>query len=755
MLRLTCRCRVGHDSGFLPVKQAIQGAIMPSQWEFRLEWTEMSTPVLLTVDTLPIKRSTLDIQPDQSATGAWCFTLPPHVHGTARIEAEAANRERVTEIVELRDGYTLPEQQVLFFLDWIKLYRQVFKEYSDAGQIDVLLLIEGLDTYRVKDNSGLLRKDISPQTQRHISDLLGNILKSPLRRLSDEHQLVDPGEIRRISPSTIDYFIRHPETWQSRSHLQPRPLQLLDERSEEDFNVYENRFVLYFLLVLEKRLLGILAHDRSVLDALQVKLPESKLRASYGLMDTGQDEIQLLLEQQQKASGAVHDTEQFLNIIRRVRSDPMFEDVLPLTGPPRANTALTLHPSYGSLFRLYQQIDLEEFNHQRVRSLDEARQSSLHSAYRAFCYLLVLRVLKEHPFALQASAAARLPVFQTENVSAAARGPASSGSWLTFEHVLARAAQVTVEIVQNLDEPLLDGAIHVTFSYSADKTAEMHLSHAWLVPDITWWGNLDTDSAEKELAGRRLYEACLRTVSKVSPVRELTVHHRRSRPTETPKPPERHSIFILHPTPPTLLDDRLDYSGARLFFNFGDNFVDESDYQRYGGYKIGFLPIYPSTAESEELSLERLRHLMRIHLFDLGLVNVCWNCGHVAKGLLTNGLWRYRCQNSQCRLQWGEVQCSCGHKYFKTKAPTRGNKDFKDIMGTVSSPHDYIVMSEALAGRLAISSPCEDLDRLDDFWAICPYCGHCEKENKSQSCLRCRSRREAKNLKSSVESDLK
>jgi hypothetical protein len=202
---------------------------------------------------------------------------------------------------------------------------------------------------------------------------------------------------------------------------------------------------------------------------------------------------------------------------------------------------------------------------------------------------------------------------------------------------------------------------------------------------------------------------------------------------------------VLHPTPPSQFDDRLGYAGSRLFLNYGDNFVDKSDYERYGGYKIGFLPVYPAATESEELSIERIRHLIRIHLFELGLVNVCWNCGNTGKGSVTNnGLQRYQCQNSQCRLQWGEVQCNCGRKYFKMKAPKKKSaENFKDIMGEIHSPHEHIALSEALAGRLTISSACEDLDRLDDFWAICPYCGHCEKENNSHSCLRCRSRREA------------
>jgi len=395
MLTLQCRQRMLLDATYVPIESLAKQPIRASEWHFVVEWTKGDAPQRLRVDEALIRQSDLLQPPDE---GRWNFSLPSTVHDLTRIEVESYSGQVVVGIVPVVTGYQLPESQLRVLLEWLDLCREVWQTYALGDRMHVLDLVDAAMSLPTDTAAEEHKEDVPEDKLFELAKLLDEMLHSPLGRLIDEPFLVDPGEIQRISPSTVDYFIHHPETWRLRTYVRPQPVKLLDERSMEDFDVYENRFVLYFLNELDVRLAGLIDRYDEIAKEMAVKVPEMKLDASRWLLNLPDEELDKLQSQRDQAEHLVHILTRYRANLRQVRSAPMFSGVRTLTGAPRPNTALRLHPIYGRLYRLYEEIHQGEFSHKRVRLLGDAQTSDFNALYGNFCLVTLLRALRNENY---------------------------------------------------------------------------------------------------------------------------------------------------------------------------------------------------------------------------------------------------------------------------------------------------------------------------------------------------------------------
>ncbi len=756
MLELICGRRLEVETEFIPVDDLAETPIRATEWNFVLKWSDGAIPDLLRINNTIIKEWA---DPEPVENGKWPFSLPPTVRNLTRIEVEAASGDDLIKVLNVIPAYQLPEQHLREALNWLTFYREIWEIFAKGGEISILDLIEGKSTFYSDESTEIIKEDIPREIRIELAELFEKVLRSPRRRLINENYLVDPGEIQRVTPATVDYFARHPETWQSRSHLRPRPVKLLDERTVEDFNIYENRFVLYFLKQLDTRLKRLILQYQLASDELNLSVPEAEMQANYGWFYQAST-IQELRNQRMGVHRNLKEMCRFLGMVHQLQAAPMFTKVRRLARAPRINTTLQMHPVYGRLYQLYEQINQEQFSHKQINWLEEAQRTDLRTTYLRYCFLMVLRAILDCRFALEGNTSASVPIFRGDegipftNLSV-------NGNWqLLFQHIEYSTATVKVTYVGSPEYPALADTIRLEFQFTSKENqsvANAGMAYVWLIPDPTWWGTTkgearETDWTEKQRAILDLYHQLVsihdlvgKPNAEETDKRQTASKRKKSRQKkEQPQAPPV-TILLLHPTPPSDFDDRLDYSDLRLLLNQGDNFVTAEDYEKYGGYQVGCLPLYPA-GSSEFRGLLRLKRLIRVQMFRLGLDDLCWNCFQKAANHGSNEQKRYECQNSGCRLRWGEVSCSkCRNRYIKMKTPdkTLQNATTWDIsIDEIVSAKMAVTISEALEGRLSVSSACEDLDRAGDFWAICPYCGHCEKENTAKNCWRCKMRRE-------------
>lgn len=752
MLELQARSRLAVASQFISVDELMHKPIRASGWEFAVIWGENAFPKFLRVNGVVLRQWSLN---EVEYQGSYLFSLPPVIRGMARIEVEPFSGTSLLKILEVITGYQLPELHLKEIIDWHRDFcGKVALFPGQTGDVTVLTQITS-DLFRmVSDEISLDQDDDIPAGKRsELAELFEKVLRSPRSRLIDENFLVAPGEIQRITPTTIDYFIRHPETWHSRYNTisKVEPVKLLDERTIENFDVYENRFVLHFLEKLDELLHSLMYRYKQAADHLAMQLPVSEMQANYG-WSIDDNKLTQLKSQQDEVLREFAGLKRLRNVVRQVKSNPLFSSVRTLTRPPKANTTLSMHPVYGRLYRLYEEIIGQSFFQKQLNWLDEAKRADLLQIYQQYCLIVLVQTLEDSKFELVESSLVSPSIFDN-SVESASTGE----NWrLKFVHQLYRDTDrcpvVKVTYVGLPQYEALRGALRLEFeltSTPAQAPETKSKEYVWLIPDATWWGatrgeTKDVAPNEKQAALHDVYRQLQDIQTRLAPASEAKPQKKRRRGAqdtvdEVPQP--ELTVLLLHPTPPDDFDNKLGYQSLRLLLNQGDNFVTATEYESFGGYKIGCLPIYPGGGAGFR-SLLRLKRLIRIHLFRIGLEDLCWKCFTKSKYKLNNGQKHYECLNSGCGLRWGEVKCKhCGHRYVKMTTPTTAVKKHSISLENVSADSSKaIVNSEILEGQLTVSSACENIDRAGDFWAICPYCGHCEKETSTGKCRRCRER---------------
>ncbi|MCC6190566.1 MAG: DUF2357 domain-containing protein [Anaerolineales bacterium] len=736
--------RLCREPKAVPISELAGQRIRAADWRFTLAWDEGSYPRRLLVDDSPLRE--VD-RPGTPGADAWPFHLPPTVREMVRIEAEAFSGERCVGIIDTIAGFQMPPEHLQLMLGWFQFYRDI--AVSFGGEITSLDLID--DIFSLFDDTlapDVIEDDIPPKVRTELSGLFDQVLKAPLRRLIDEQCLVDPGEIQRISPATVDHFIRHPETWHRRARLRPRPARLLDDRVDEDYDVYENRFVLHFLESLRVRLQGLMSRDRLAAYERELYLDEAIRRANLSVFSYRVEDFDRLRDQSHELRRNWVDLEHFHNTVLQVQSAPTFDKVRPLSGSPRANTALLMHPVYGRLYQIYEEIEQASYNHDRLQRLAEVKCADFHGAYFGYCVLMLLRAFKQAHFDVDSQAP--FPIWRGDAGVPLRSGSPGQAAAIELRHRDRPNVRVKVSLPPSEGDSV-DGGIQLEFSHQDSR------SMVWLFPDPSWWGGRDLSLEEKASELRGLYERLLELNSNPhgpdgSKLARRNVR-RRDREAEASAASIRHTVLLLHPTATGDFDERLPYADLRLLLNQGDNFASDEDYYRYGDYRVGALPIYigqsihatvagVSTPDAERSNLRRFQRLIRIQLFHIGLEDLCWNCFQTATVTAQADRYKYyACRNSNCGLRWGEITCGHCHKRVVKMKPASNAGTMREFTSYhAENAVSAIGFAEALEGGLAVSSVCESPDHASNFWGICPYCGHCEKEVAAQHCLRCRSR---------------
>lgn len=735
-----CKQRLNPGAQFHPIDKLGAAPIRSTDWEFALDVHGGLPPHELQVDGHVVRSG---FSGDKSV---WRFSLPPSVRDLTRLEAIWADGTRLVEIVHVAGDYQVPDQQLQDFYDWTECLRQIQPTEVANGTIAVEALIDQLVAVPGQGAGSVGKSRIQEPQMAKLERLLDQVLAAPIRRLIDEEVLVDAAEAQSVGAVTMEYCARHSESWDSASRLWPRPVKLLAYRPCEDYDVYENQFVFHFIRVLKTRVQKDIYECSKLCDVLQYRRRSTQAETMIGFIrQSNFTELDELIDAETQW---IQRAQRFLKSLFRFEDWFVSAGVRRLSSLPAANTTLRMHPVYGTLYEMFEQLDLAQTPQKHAKVLDWSGRADLFWIFERYCLITLCAALKSCGFAVEGTRLP-IPVFRAdEAVPIITDGPEEAPS-ITLQHRIRPAVTATVSA---LADSLLgrEGAIRLMLSHSTKegkKTTEV-----WLLPNPTWWGLTEQrrgiDTTDKSAEIRNLYDRLHRMYCEI--YENKAGHHRRIKReleyqigTLIPG-----SVILIHATPPTDFDN-LAYKDLRLLLTYGDNFGTAKDYQAYGDYRIGSLPLFPDIAGNDERSVQRLARLIRIHLFRIGLEDLCWIC--FERGSLSTSdsgdKREYNCP--KCHLRWGVIKChkrtrghrqsiECGGEMLRVNKRSDGLVHPSEEAD--ASPRDSIVRVEAIEGRVAGGSRCESPEHADDFWALCPKCGHCEKESSPGHCWRCKER---------------
>jgi hypothetical protein len=735
MTSIECRQRLKPEAQFNPVDELEHRPIRASDWEFRINWESGEPPRRLFIDDALIHEWATGDGPRKT----FQFSLPATVQNLTRIRIDHSSEDPDIAVIDVLPGYQLPEAYLRVLYEHLNDFDDIDRPEFFIGDHLTEDLGESEDTILDRKTSGNIQKeDLPPEICQEIIELLEKAIKNPKTRLIDDKYLIPPGEAQRITTDTIEYFTRHPETWRTHGHIKPKPLLLLDDRSTEDLDVYENRFVSYFLQNIDRRLQGLLQRYQETLDGLKHQLPETQLRMNRGMETFSSEKVERIEQETIQAQDHYNRLYHFREKVREFQANPIFSSVTSLRASPIASSNLSLHPVYGRLYQIFKQIELEKFSHKYVSQWEKIRSSDLLRLYQSACFQLFYSALVDSQFVLKE--------MQREEQSAGIEGPSN----ITYElkgYNISERTRFSLSFIRSRSAPNhLRGAILFEITNQVSDT-EKRTARTYLFPDLTWWGDGAEDLDRKRSSIHEIYSrlGSIRTdligPGPKAPKKKQNNRSRHENVIEI-KDHVSYSVIMLHPTPTSEFDDRLTYEDSRMLMEQGDNFVTAENYDQFGTYKVGCLPIYPTYRENRSRILLRLKRIIRTQLMICGVKTICLNCFSPARMKSTGDTIIYECSNSSCHLRWGEVACKCGHKFMKAQfrnAERTSEVHFEEPR----SSKEAIIASEWMEGQAAIVSVCESTDQLHKFWAICPNCGNCEKERAgSKSCWRCSSKQD-------------
>lgn len=135
--------------------------------------------------------------------------------------------------------------------------RIALNKVKDLGEKAFENIISGLNNGLENYDSSILRNleenlkyiDKISASLKTIIKLAKDINKSPKVDLVEKEIIKDSNEVRRINSHSARYFTMHPEYWYREGENQPKPIKILTETFEEERDIYENKLIKYIIVI--------------------------------------------------------------------------------------------------------------------------------------------------------------------------------------------------------------------------------------------------------------------------------------------------------------------------------------------------------------------------------------------------------------------------------------------------------------------------------------------------------------------------
>lgn len=598
-----------------------------------------------------------------------------------------------------------------FFKRWAEPLHQKMLEQTGTGVLDILEIVDLALT--IPDEEGTFKDSgVTEQEQREILSLLDQVLQNPNVELVNQDEVVEPGQLNKITTKTVLYFIKHPETWRSRGMLRPKPMRALTEKNIENPDVYENRFVLFFIKRVKDKLKLWIAQIEANIRNYERQINTIKGYAYTGLIHEFGDNTWRLNQIEEARKPLLLTLKRYRNFfesLRAVQAAPFFKEVKDtIKNKPQINQALSYDPRYARLLQLYNRLIREKVSAERAKEVLELTGAEFYRYYQDYCLWMMINAIRDLLFERERER----KIVLDDNAEFV------NDIELYFSHKIRKDCHFSLRRYSRVaGSAVLAGNIEVVIEVDDQK------SRFILIPVLVCWDRANADEAEKEI--EEIYKA----------IKDF----RQYRPAEEGVDYLLDSVFLVHPTSIDCLKEGTGYSIARKLSTMGNNFVCAEDWQEFGGYKIGMFPLLPPMESlsgnkwEKPLDHLRLKRLLRIHLLETGAMDHCWQCNR-NNFIITQSQRgdEYLCQ--ACKYKWGFRECKqCGNRIIKVITP---REDAEEKINP-AEPAKFIAEKESMEIKYATSATCEG-KLFNPRWAICPYCGSCEKYHADIDCLRCK-----------------
>lgn len=677
----------------------------PAVWRFKLEAAKLDYIKEVYAGEKLIYRAV-----EGQVKGRLEFCLPPvNEHDfLLKVITEDTNSSLKFEI----NAAFLPSPEFsYFFKRWAEPLHQKMLEQSGTGALDILEIVDL--ALSIPDEEGTIQDiGITERQQREILSLLDQVLQDPNVELSNQDEVVEPGQLNKITTKTVLYFIKHPETWRARGMLRPKPMRALAEKHIESPDVYENRFVLFFVKKLKEKLNLWITQIKYNMRNYDRQMTTITGYGFTGLTHEFGDNTWRLKQIEDARRPLLSTLERYRNFresLRAVQAAPFFKQVKDtIKTKPQINQALSYDPRYARLFQLYTCLIKEKVSAEKAKDALELTGAEFYRYYQDYCLWMMINIINDLLFEKESE----FKVDVDENAEFV-----KDIEW-HFRHKTRDGCHIRLRRHSRVaGNVMLAGNIEIVIEVDDQK------SRFTLIPILVCWDRVSANEAEKEIEG--IYKSLKA--------------FRQHRSAEDGDNYLLDSVFLVHPTSIDSLNQRTGYSIARKLLTMGNNFINNDDWREFGGYKIGMFPLLPPlealSGNKWEKPLDhlRLKRLLRIYLLETGARNHCWQCNRNNIVIIQSERGdEYICQD--CKYRWGFRECKqCGNRIIKVITPREDAEE--KIKPT--EPARFIAEKESMEIKYATSATCEG-KLFNPRWAICPYCGSCEKSHVGIDCLRCK-----------------
>jgi hypothetical protein len=534
------------------------------------------------------------------------------------------------------------------------------------------------------------------EEQKIIIGLLEQVCKQPKKQLTGKERLVHVSELDRVTPQTMEYFMREPSTWDYVPLQQPRPNRVMKEEIEESLDLYENRFIVTFIQLAIDIIISRQKSLEKKKSMAQSRIKSMDTRISYDIMAgyalSEKDELVTYEEMYDEEITALRAYKNKLRVFRN-----SFKELRPIEGYVRPNQVLVYDKNYAPLFRIYQRI--KEIDSKKNKY--EKEDVDFLSYYTDSLFFSYLQVLKKLGFENNEDLV--MPISNDIEDYPFSRDEVT----FRFSHE-EKDQPYYVEITRHSLEAGATTGHQIQMKFCNETTGVS--SKISIFPSVIAWNGL---VEQTEL--QKIY------------------HHLPFEQEEE----ELVSSMLAHTTGSNEFGSLIPYQSAHYLINLGANFINPDDWEAFGYFKKGMLPQIPG----DEFSERAFTRLVHIHLFVLGFRDRCLVCDSEGESLdINNTEEAYRCSNPQCNMEWGISSCSsCHSAMLKMQKKIKGDVEQEEESELDKlTDMGWILEQEQKNAGLTLSNMCENHYRGNSFFAICPNCGQCQHENrKHKYCRRC------------------
>lgn len=676
----------------------------------------------------------------------------------------------------INDAFQRLEQELL--RDLADFHARL-KLLCDSGELTYGRLSDALDNGQV---SLLVRPHVitDAQSDLHLSKILDalpslqEVTHNPRRHLRVDEAVRPVAVVRRTGPAALRHLAQHSEHWQTRTVTGLRPARLLAKVIDDDFDLYENRFVVTLIKRLHQRLARLaifvdtgLSQAQSAfdIDCYAEELMDPHARRMLSALLPSSSDMELLGDLDLFETLTRRITKVF-HVLAECEETPLFRglrQLSPVQNPIRPTNILTMDSHYRVLFDLWHELDLLIPENEGTGELPE----DIECAYASFCTTLILSGLRHAGFhpengevqtCISADHGRLLPCgryvrgdWSVTLQSAAGTDPAGA-VLMSFRRRVPSSFEIPADIsVPHLPTDLLDVCTivnsRIEFFDVPAKDKAKKLSDLWHVATREEQARKRRGQQDIGVRWKAFIDGVIRKIPQPDNFSVLIVPILSSTGVSVHDVSENSESYLqmasglrseaqlrIVALPSGCREAPMETPGSivRRLLNYGDAFF-EGDSSRWA-QRTGILQMSPWTLNS----LQRVSRLIEVSMLtrDIGagrLLDVCPVCESRQLSVASQ-VEGYSRECRQCGTLWGTNKCPwCSRKF----PWLRLHRKAWDASASELSYSRWIEKVELAAGTKAFPSFCESIESAPIAVPICPHCGTCARKGRIKNCPRC------------------